>query len=105
MLQGESHPYLTGVGDAVAVAAALCRGCVDRDDGHVLPRGKGGRRLDEGRSVPKSRAQTSLLGQDLLVRHGVDGVREAECRAAAVEGEETMRDYFKQRLALWLVTD
>lgn len=46
-----------------------------------LAAGEGGRRLDEGRSVAEG-AEPPLLGEQLLVSHGVDGVREREGRAA-----------------------
>lgn len=46
-----------------------------------LAGGEGGRRLDEGRSVAEG-AEASLLGEELLVGHGIDGVREGEGRAA-----------------------
>lgn len=91
-------PYLAGVGDAVAVAAALCWWWVHGDDCHVLPWGEGWGWLDQGRSVPKGWAQASLLGQDLLVSHGVKRVGEAECWTAATGEREIMRSYFKQHL-------
>lgn len=46
-----------------------------------LAAGEGGRRLDERRSVAEG-AEPPLLGEQLLVGHGVDGVREGEGRAA-----------------------
>ena len=47
------------------------------DAQRVRADGEGGRRLDEGGRVAE-RAQAPLLGQDLLVGHGVDGVGERE---------------------------
>ena len=44
-----------------------------------LAAGEGGRRLDEGRGVSEG-AEPSLLGEELLVGHGVDGMREREGR-------------------------
>lgn len=46
-----------------------------------LAGGEGGRRLHERRSVAEG-AEPSLLGEQLLVGHGVDGMREGEGRAA-----------------------
>lgn len=46
-----------------------------------LAAGEGRRRLDERRSVSEG-AEPPLLGQELLVGHGVDGMREGEGRAA-----------------------
>lgn len=45
-----------------------------------LAAGERGRSLDERRSVSEG-AEPSLLGEQLLVGHGVDGVREGEGRA------------------------
>ena len=47
----------------------------------MLAAGEGGRRLDEGRGVTEG-TQPPLLGQQLLVGHGVDGVGEREGGAA-----------------------
>lgn len=56
-------------------------GCGQRGEAEgPLAAGEGGRRLDEGRSVTEG-AEASLLGEELLVGHGVDGVREGEGRA------------------------
>lgn len=49
-----------------------------------LAGGEGGRRLDEGRSVAEG-TEASLLGEELLVGHGIDGVREGEGRAASIK--------------------
>lgn len=49
-----------------------------------LAAGEGGRRLDERRSVSEG-AEASLLRQELLVSHGVDGMWEREGRAAESE--------------------
>lgn len=46
-----------------------------------LAAGEGGRSLDEGLSVAKG-AEPPLLGEELLVGHGVDGMREGEGGAA-----------------------
>lgn len=52
----------------------------------MLARGeRGRRRLNEGRRVAEG-VETPLLGQQLLVRHGIDGVGEAERWA---NGEES----------------
>lgn len=51
-----------------------------------LAAGEGGRRLDERRSVAEG-AEPPLLGEELLVRHGVDGMREGEGRAARSKTE------------------
>lgn len=74
--------YLVGVRDAAVVVTDLCRRWVDREHSHVLPWGEGGGWLDQRRSMSKGWTQAPLLTQDLLVRHGVDGMGEAECRAA-----------------------
>lgn len=42
-----------------------------------LSRREGGRGLDEGRGVAEG-AQPPLLGEELLVGHGVNGMREGE---------------------------
>lgn len=55
-----------------------------------LAGGEGGRRLDEGRSVAEG-AEASLLGEELLVGHGIDGVREGEGRAA--RGNFCIKDF------------
>lgn len=52
-----------------------------------LATGEGGRRLDERRSVAEG-AEPPLLGQELLVGHGVDGMREGEGRAARRKKED-----------------
>lgn len=107
-MYGESqdgHPYLAGVGDAVAVAADLCWWWVDRDDRHVLAWGEGRGWLDQGRSVSEGWAQASLLGQDLLVCHGVNGVGEAERWTGAKEGGTIRRSYFKKYLSHLPATD
>lgn len=98
-------PYLAGVRDAVAVVADLCWWWVDRDDCHVLTWRESWGWLDQGRSVSKGWAQAPLLGQDLLVRHGINGVREAECWTAAKEGGKMRRSYFKQYLSHLPETD
>ncbi len=51
-----------------------------------LAAGEGGRRLDERWSVAEG-TEPPLLGEELLVRHGVDGVREGEGRAARSKTE------------------
>ena len=60
--------------------------------GVVLTGGEGGRGLDERRVVPE-RAQAPLLGQELLVRHGVDvvGEREGWTAGARERGREKGR--------------
>jgi len=56
-------------------------GGVQRGEGEArLAAGEGGRRLDEGRSVTEG-AEPPLLGEELLVGHGVDGMGEGERRA------------------------
>lgn len=47
----------------------------------LLATGESGWRVDEGRVVAEG-AEAALLGQELLVGHGVDGVREGKRRAA-----------------------
>lgn len=57
----------------VAVSGGLQRG---EPEARLAAR-EGGRRLDERRSVSEG-AEPPLLGEQLLVGHGVDGVREGE---------------------------
>lgn len=55
---------------------------VDGREGHGLLGQEGGRGLYQGWCVSEGRAQASLLAQDLLVGHGVDGMGKGEGWAA-----------------------
>lgn len=55
-----------------------------------LAAGEGGRSLDERRRVAEG-AEPPLLGEQLLVSHGVDGVGEREGRAAKQEAHVIRR--------------
>jgi len=65
----------------------------------VLPgRERGRRRLNERRRVAEG-VETPLLGQQVLVRHGVDGVREAERGT----GRESERGEVIPPFVAWLI--
>lgn len=71
--------YLGGIIQTVIAAAAeLGRRGIDGGEGYGLLGQEGGRGLDQRWCVSEGRAQAPLLAQDLLVGHGVDGVREGE---------------------------
>lgn len=71
--------YLVGLG-----VGGVVGGGHGRSSEGVLASREGGRRgLDEGRRVAEG-VETPLLGQQLLVRHRVDVVREAERGAGDV---------------------
>lgn len=61
--------------------AVVCGDGQRREAEARLAAGEGGRSLDERRRVAEG-AEPPLLGEELLVGHGVDGVREGEGRAA-----------------------
>lgn len=64
-----------------------------------LAAGEGGRRLDERRRVAEG-AEPSLLGEELLVGHGVDGMREGEGRAARSKEQDHMSPTYDGEISL-----